>query len=68
MSEEEIAKEGLRRMEAWMKDIGCVTSIKELGARMDMLDDLVNGSDIYDGGYRVLTREEIRQLFIEAMK
>ncbi|MBP5092028.1 MAG: iron-containing alcohol dehydrogenase [Bacilli bacterium] len=68
MSEEEVAKEGLRRMEAWMKDIGCVTSIKELGARMDMLDDLVNGSDIYDGGYRVLTREEIRQLFIEAMK
>ena len=66
--DKEIAEEGLERMEAWMKDIGCVTSIKELGATMDMIDDMVAGVAILTGGYRVLTKEEVRKLFVEAMR
>jgi hypothetical protein len=55
-------------MEGWMKDIGLVTSIRELGADKSMLDDLVNGVSILNGGYRVLTKDEVRVLFMEAFK
>ena len=41
--------------------------IKELGATEDMLDDLVNGTLILEGGYRVLTKDEIRDIFRQAM-
>ena len=64
----EIASLGLAKMEGWMKDIGLVTSIRELGADKSMLDDLVNGVSILNGGYRVLTKDEVRVLFMEAFK
>ena len=37
---EELASAGLDAMEAWMREIGCVMSISELGATEDMLDEL----------------------------
>ena len=66
-TDEDIAKEGLERMKAWMQELGLVLHLKELGATEDMLDDLVNGTLILDGGYKVLTKEEIRELFQQAM-
>ena len=67
MSNEEIAAAGLERMKTWMQELGLVLHIKELGATEDMLDDLVNGTLILDGGYRVLTKDEIRDIFRQAM-
>ena len=67
MSDEEIAAAGLERMKTWMQELGLVLHIKELGATEDMLDDLVNGTLILDGGYRVLTKDEIRDIFRQAM-
>lgn len=64
---EAIAEEGLQKMEAWMRELGLVLHLKELGAADDMLDDLVDGTRILNGGYRVLTREEIREIFRRAM-
>lgn len=64
---EAIAEEGLQKMEAWMRELGLVLHLKELGAADDMLDDLVNGTRILNGGYRVLTREEVREIFRRAM-
>ena len=66
-SDEEIAAAGLERMKTWMQELGLVLHIKELGATEDMLDDLVNGTLILDGGYRVLTKDEIRDIFRQAM-
>ena len=54
-------------MKTWMQELGLVLHIKELGATEDMLDDLVNGTLILDGGYRVLTKDEIRDIFRQAM-
>lgn len=65
--DETIAKEGLTRMEDWMKELGLVLHLKDLGATEAMLDDLVNGTLILDGGYKVLTKEEIREIFQQAM-
>lgn len=66
-TDEEVAKEGLKRMKSWMKELGLVLHLKDLGATEDMMDDLVNGTLILDGGYRVLTKEEIRKIFEKAM-
>ena len=55
----QIAAEGLERMENWMREIGLVMNIKELGVTDDMLEGIAQGSFIMDGGYKVLTQEEI---------
>jgi len=66
-TDEEIAKEGLDRMEAYMKELGLVMNIRELGVTEDMLDGIAKGSFILDGGYKVLSREEIIEILKESM-
>ncbi len=61
-TEEKIAKEGLKRMEKWMRGIGLVMNITELGATEDMLDEIVNGTFVKNGGYKVLNKDEIRKI------
>ena len=62
-SDREIAEEGLRAMEAWMRKIGLVMNLRELGVREDMLDGLVKSTLVMTGGYKVLTPEDIRAVF-----
>lgn len=66
-SEEEIAAEGLNAMETWMKEIGVVMNIRELGVTEEMLDGLVQSTIVMEGGYKVLTQEEIKEIFKESM-
>ena len=61
-SDEQIAAEGLDRMEAWMKSIGLVMNITDLGANESMLDGIVKSTLIMEGGYKILTRDEIRAI------
>ena len=61
----QIALEGLSAMESWMKKIGLVMNITQLGATREMLDGIVKSTLIMDGGYKVLNEEEIRTI-IEA--
>lgn len=65
-TDEEIAREGLSAMESWMKELGLVMNITDLGAREDMIPDLVKGTLILDGGYKKLTAEEIEEIFRES--
>ena len=62
-SDKEIALEGLDAMENWMRELGVAMNLTELGATEEMLDDLVNATIILDGGYKVLTKEDIRKIF-----
>lgn len=66
-SEEQLADEGLKAMESWMKEIGVVMNLTELGTTTDMLDDIVKGTLILEGGYKVLNQEEIRSILEKAM-
>lgn len=66
-TDEQIAAEGLERMEAWMKAIGLVMNIRELGVTEEMLDGIAEGAFIMDGGYKVLTKEEFVQILKESM-
>lgn len=61
-SDEQIAAEGLDRMEAWMKSIGLVMNITELGANESMLDGIVKSTLIMEGGYKVLTKDDVRAI------
>ena len=62
----QIAEEGLNVMEAWMKSIGLVMNISELGATSEMLDGMVESTFVKDGGYKVLGKEEIRAVLKES--
>ena len=61
-SDGQIAAEGLDRMEAWMKSIGLVMNITDLGANESMLDGIVKSTLIMEGGYKVLTRDDVRAI------
>lgn len=58
-TDEEIALEGLSSLEAWMKEIGLVMNISELGVTKEMVPAVANSVLIMDGGYKVLDKDEI---------
>ncbi len=66
-SQTEVAEEGLTAMEAWMKKIGLVMNLTELGVTEDMLDGLVKSTAVKTGGYKVLDAKEIREVFKESL-
>ncbi len=59
-SETQVANEGLAAMEAWMKKLGLVMNITELGATAGMLDGMVKSTLVMDGGYKVMDEKDIR--------
>lgn len=67
-SKEEIALEGLKAMENWMNELGLVMNISDLGVSEEMIEGLTNSTLIMNGGYKVLTREEITHIFKECLK
>lgn len=66
-TDEQIAKEGLFAMEKWMKDIGLTLKISELGATKEMLDGITAATLILDGGYKVLTKDEVKEILIDSL-
>ena len=67
LSDEQVANEGLKAMENWMKKIGVAMNISELGATEDMIDGITEGTLILEGGYKVLTKDEIRQILKKSL-
>lgn len=61
-TEEQLAQAGLAAMEQWMKKLGVAMDITELGATKDMLEGIADATILLDGGYKVLTREEVVQI------
>ncbi|MBQ1398065.1 MAG: iron-containing alcohol dehydrogenase, partial [Clostridia bacterium] len=66
-TDEEIAAEGLKEMESWMKKLGVALSISELGATEDMIEGIADGTVMLDGGYKKLTRDEVVQILRESL-
>ncbi len=66
-SDEQIAEEGLKAMENWMKELGLVMNISELGATEEMLVGIADGTLIMEGGYKVLDRDEVKEILKESM-
>lgn len=66
-TDKEVALAGLDAMESWMRELGLAMSLKEIGATEEMLDDMVNGALILEGGYKSLTKEDIREIYKQSM-
>lgn len=66
-TDEKVAKEGLAAMESWMKELGLVMNISELGATEDMIEGIADGTIILPGGYKVLEHEEVVNILKESM-
>lgn len=62
-----IAEEGLARMEAYMQQLGLCMHIRELGVTEDMLEGIAEGTFIMEGGYKVLTHDDIMEILRESL-
>ncbi len=65
-SKDELAKAGIDALEAFCKECGIVTSIKELGATEEMLPKIAASSFLLDGGYKKLSSNEILEILKES--
>ena len=65
-TEREVAEEGLCCMEAWMRKLGLVMNLTDLGATPDQIDGIASASFVMDGGYKVLTPDEIKKILAES--
>ncbi|MBP5719283.1 MAG: iron-containing alcohol dehydrogenase [Abditibacteriota bacterium] len=66
-TDKEVAEEGLAALEAWMREIGLVMNISDLGATEDMIEDIADKVIVLTGGYKVLTRDEIVKVLRESL-
>ena len=66
-TDEEIAEEGLKAMEDWMKELGLSMKISELGATKDMIDGIADATFLLEGGYKVLSRKEVVEILEESL-
>lgn len=64
---EEIAREGLSAMESWMKELGLVMNLTDLGATEEMIPDIVKATIILNGGYKTLITEEVEEILKESL-
>lgn len=65
-TKEEVALEGISAMEKFIDECGIVKNLKELGATEEMLPLIANSTVILNGGYKVLTPEEILEILKSA--
>ncbi len=66
-TDEQLAADGLSAMESWMKELGLVMKLSDLGATEDMIEGIADGTIILDGGYKVLDRDEIVKVLKASM-
>ena len=66
-SDMQVAQEGLEVMKAWMQEIGVSLSLAELGVTPEMWEGIAGATFILDGGYKVLSKEDIIQILKESM-
>lgn len=62
-TDEQVAKDGLNEMLSWMKEIGLVMNLTDLGATLDMVDDIVKATAL-GGGYKKLNSDEVREIIL----
>ncbi|MBQ6737340.1 MAG: iron-containing alcohol dehydrogenase [Synergistaceae bacterium] len=66
-SDEQLADEGLKALESWMKEIGVVLHIKEFGVDESMFEGIADATFLLEGGYKKLTRSEVIEILKESM-
>lgn len=67
-SDSQVALEGLEKMEHYMKEIGLVMNLKELGVTENMIEGIAKGTFILSGGYKELTYDEVITVLKNSME
>ncbi len=65
--DEQVAREGLAAMEAWMRELGLVMDISKLGATADMVEGIADATILLPGGYKTLDRAEVVEILKESL-
>lgn len=63
----EVADEGLRRLESWMRDLGVTMNLRELGVTEDMIDGIADSTILTGRGYWVLDRDDVVTILKESL-
>lgn len=66
-SDEQLAYEGLAAMERWMRALGLVMNLADLGVREDMIERLADVTVMLPGGYKRLDRADVMKIFKESL-
>ena len=66
-SDRQIAEEGLKCLEGWMKEIGVVLHSAELGVTEANIPAIADATFLLDVGYHQLTRDEVIGILKESM-
>lgn len=66
-TDEETALEGLEKMENYMRSLGLVMNVSDLGVTEDMIEGIADSTLIMEGGYKVLTRDDVIEILKESM-
>ena len=66
-SERELAEAGLSAMAAWMRELDVAMNLAELGVTEADLDDVVAATFIMTGGYKTLTKEDVRNVLLQCL-
>lgn len=64
-NEEEIAAAGILALSEFINEIGLPTTLKELGVKKEQLKEIADSCGISQGSYKIMTHEEIFQIFEE---
>ena len=67
MTDEEAAEAGLIALETWMNNLGLCLSTGELGVNEYMIDGIANATIILNGGYKVLSKDDVKQILRESL-
>lgn len=66
-TDEQLANEGLEALLDWMKEIGVATEITSLGVTEEMLDGIADATIIMNGGFKILTREDVLSILHKSL-
>lgn len=62
-----IAEQGLEEMGKFMRETGLAMTASEVGVTADMIPGIARATLIMDGGYKVLTTEEVEEILLESL-
>lgn len=66
-TQEQIAEEGLQAMERYMREIGVVMNLAELGVTEEMISGIVAATLPMMGGYREMAPEDIKAVLKKSL-
>ena len=67
MTDKQAAEAGLNALETWMNNLGLCLRTGELGVDEYMIDGIADATIILNGGYKVLTKDEVKQILRESL-